>query len=50
MSAFLKIVGMAAKYGSKAVSIVWKNKGQILKWLNIGQGIDWVWSKVKGWF
>ncbi|MFW4406826.1 aureocin A53 family class IId bacteriocin [Lactiplantibacillus paraplantarum] len=50
MGTFLKLVKWAATYGRKAVSAVWKHKGQILKWINGLQSLDWIKNKIKKWF
>lgn len=47
MGTFLKIVKILSKYGSKAVNWCWSHKEQILNWINIGQGIEWIVNKIK---
>lgn len=47
MGAFLKIVGLLAKYGTKAVNWAWANKGTVLNWINAGQAIDWIVSRIR---
>lgn len=47
MGTFLKIVQIISKYGSKAAKWCWDHKDQILNWINIGQGIEWIVNQIK---
>ena len=44
---FLKLVGRAAEYGWRFMQFVWNHKRSILRFVDIGQGIEWIWDHLK---
>jgi len=47
MAVFARILQLLAKYGARAVEWAKANVQTILNWINIGQSIDWIISKIK---
>lgn len=44
---WVRFLAFVAKKGKSAVQAAWKYKDKVLKWLNIGPTLDWVWQKLK---
>ena len=47
MAAFAKLIAFLGKKGTKYVTWAWANKAKVIEWLNLGIGIEWVFSKIK---
>ncbi len=47
MAAFMKLIQFLATKGKKYVSLAWKHKGTILKWINAGQSFEWIYKQIK---
>ena len=47
MSIFLRIVGILANYGKRAVDWAWRNKDLILNWIRDGLAIDAIISRIR---
>jgi hypothetical protein len=47
MAAFGRILQLLGKYGARAVNWAKANVDRILRWLNIGQAIDWIVGQIK---
>lgn len=44
---FMRVIRALAKYGKKAVQWAWDHKGQVMDWINVGQGVDWIVQKIR---
>jgi len=47
MAVFARILQLLARYGARAVAWAKAHIQQVLNWINIGQAIDWIVSKIK---
>ncbi|MBF4606609.1 aureocin-like type II bacteriocin [Curtobacterium sp. PhB142] len=47
MAVFARILQLLAKYGARAVNWAKANIQRVLNWINAGQAIDWIVSKIK---
>lgn len=47
MAAFLRLIKWATSKGKSFVNWLWKNKGKVIEWLNVGQTFEWIYRQFR---